>query len=357
MNGVLKTTLTVAQSAFNAGDVQNTAQWALEVYNMVDCTYYPPNDFLSMTDIVLKVTKQNIKKQNKAKQNKTKQSKYIINIDVGQWSAGCQSIIQRSQHQREWMQCSRFHLRRSRHRVILLHLLLSHHHLAGKNRLPFTFLFFLYIILLVLFIYLLFSNIISVNRSRHRKPHSYCCSWIGYLWYVSVISYYNTKEYEEEEGEEKSERRRGGEEITREINSFCFIFSYSPISGGAVATATASSAIACASACDNNAQCVAWSWDSQGKSACYLKNSVTARPSNSARVSGVKQGQVGFDRVGNDLSGTREDGRVGEKKRRRGEERRMGEESREGWKTTQKNRSLHLLLFFHLSFFYFYYLS
>ena len=160
MNGVLKTTLTVAQSAFNAGDVQNTAQWALEVYNMVDCTYYPPNDFVSMTDIVLKVTKQNKTKhkktkQSQAKQKKTKQSKCIINIDVGQWSVSCQSIVQRPQHQREWMQCSRFHLRRSRHHIILLHLLLSHHHLAGKNCLPFTFLFFfIYIILLVLFIYL-----------------------------------------------------------------------------------------------------------------------------------------------------------------------------------------------------------
>jgi len=53
VNNALRSTLTIAQSAFNGGDVQNTAQWALEVYNMPDCSYYPPNNALTLSGIVL----------------------------------------------------------------------------------------------------------------------------------------------------------------------------------------------------------------------------------------------------------------------------------------------------------------
>ena len=81
--------------------------------------------------------------------------------------------------------------------------------------------------------------------------------------------------------------------------------SHLAISGGDLYSVSTGSAIACASACDNNAQCVGWVWDLGGSQTCWLKNAITSRGSNAARVSGVKQGQVGVDRVGNDLPGMR----------------------------------------------------
>eukprot|EP00026_Physarum_polycephalum_P005586 Phypoly_transcript_05621.p1 GENE.Phypoly_transcript_05621~~Phypoly_transcript_05621.p1 ORF type:complete len:196 (+),score=31.99 Phypoly_transcript_05621:970-1557(+) len=70
------------------------------------------------------------------------------------------------------------------------------------------------------------------------------------------------------------------------------------IPNGDLSTTTASSAQACARACDTNANCKGWSWDSQGKSSCWLKSTVEARIANANRVSGVKPGQIGVDRAG-----------------------------------------------------------
>jgi len=54
INGALKTTLSVDQSVFEGGDAQNTAQWALEVYNMNTCDMYPPSNSLTLSHISLK---------------------------------------------------------------------------------------------------------------------------------------------------------------------------------------------------------------------------------------------------------------------------------------------------------------
>ena len=89
------------------------------------------------------------------------------------------------------------------------------------------------------------------------------------------------------------------------------------ILGGDLSSVKASSALACASACDTNTHCVGWVWDAQGKTNCWLKSSVTTRTANTARVSGVKQGQVGFDRPGNDLPGMEKTKITKKDKRRR----------------------------------------
>eukprot|EP01113_Clastostelium_recurvatum_P003169 TRINITY_DN1137_c0_g1_i3.p1 TRINITY_DN1137_c0_g1~~TRINITY_DN1137_c0_g1_i3.p1 ORF type:complete len:891 (+),score=93.98 TRINITY_DN1137_c0_g1_i3:45-2675(+) len=63
----------------------------------------------------------------------------------------------------------------------------------------------------------------------------------------------------------------------------------------------ASSPLGCAQMCDGHAACQGWAWDSCGKSRCWLKASIEPRTPNLCRVSGVKLGQVGIDRLGNDL--------------------------------------------------------
>jgi len=73
--------------------------------------------------------------------------------------------------------------------------------------------------------------------------------------------------------------------------------------GGDLVLVSAGSAIACASACDNNAGCAGWTWDAVGQVNCWLKSSIPTRVVNFGTVSGVKQGQVNVDRPGNDLAG------------------------------------------------------
>ena len=75
------------------------------------------------------------------------------------------------------------------------------------------------------------------------------------------------------------------------------------ISGGDLSNLLTTSALACASACDGNTQCLGWVWDASGTKKCYLKKTVNARTTNSSRVAGVKQGVVGTDRAGNVLPG------------------------------------------------------
>eukprot|EP00026_Physarum_polycephalum_P005793 Phypoly_transcript_05831.p1 GENE.Phypoly_transcript_05831~~Phypoly_transcript_05831.p1 ORF type:complete len:502 (+),score=91.96 Phypoly_transcript_05831:330-1835(+) len=195
VNGILKTKLTVAQSAFNNGDLQNTAQWALEVYNMPDCTYYPPNDFLSMTDIVLK-------DNGKVVPNPT------FSVPTAK-SNGCNA-----------------------------------------------------------------AGYISTSPATMSSSSSSSTLTITWQSGAHVI------------GSPKAIAAVGVD-----------------IPQGDLSTITASSELACASACDKNDDCAGWVWNSQDKRTCWLKKQITARTSNANRVSGLKQGQKGVDRVGNDLPG------------------------------------------------------
>eukprot|EP00026_Physarum_polycephalum_P005341 Phypoly_transcript_05373.p1 GENE.Phypoly_transcript_05373~~Phypoly_transcript_05373.p1 ORF type:complete len:519 (+),score=74.53 Phypoly_transcript_05373:144-1700(+) len=193
VNGVLTTTLTIAQSAFNNGVAQNTAQWALEVYNMPDCTYYPPNDFLSLTDLVLK--------------------------DQG-------------------------------------------------------------------------AIVSNPSFSAPTTPKSTGCNAAGYLTTTPVAS--STSSI-------LTITWQSGAHVIGSPKAIAA--AGVDIAQGDIGTVSASSALACASACDNNNACVGWVWDSQGKTTCWLKNQITTRTSNANRVSGVKQGQKGIDRTSHDLPG------------------------------------------------------
>lgn len=89
--------------------------------------------------------------------------------------------------------------------------------------------------------------------------------------------------------------------------SSCLAFGHVSVdtNGTALSTSTASSAVGCASLCDLNTNCAAWSWDSCSAipSNCYLRSTASGFAANACRISGAKLGEVGVDRAGTNITG------------------------------------------------------